>query len=333
VRAAALIAAAVAAFALPGCAEPGVTCAPGTVAVDGACVLDDEAIAVHCGAGTRYDPPTASCVGDPALGECYGGEIVDDGDARTCVCGANARASCSSGPPCAAPPAGVVRVCGHLLDLETSEQLIDLDDGEPPDPEGPCALALAAYDAADFASDPDAAEPLDTLAWLDRCGRFRIDLPLPPSGFLAIAARDPSAETRAPSAITLPATSRVVGVRLPVAALATLELWAASLELDGPGLDERGAAVVRLLHQGAFVAGATLPGAPYYFADTDPYLLTTLDPARTETGPTGAALELDGEPTSAPPSGGLPDGCTWPDTLRYFIADVVHHTEIQSVCQ
>lgn len=239
-------------------------------------------------------------------------------------------ASCAVELSCPPPTANRMTVCGRLWDLEDeatiSASTTNVCAG--PSPSGPCAIAVRYYDALDWAQNPDTAQDLIAgSTYLDHCGRFRaIDLNTPTFGFLAIVTEDatgaPDALRR--TAITLPAAEArpATELRAYVTRNTTDAAWSAALGLTGMTLGQRGAYVPIFLHGDVPVQGVRvtrdnnqIPADDAYFSDPG-VTRSTVDPARTSTGPNGSAIvQSTPAPIQFSGTGGEPAGCEWPQTL------------------
>lgn len=77
---------ALAAVALSACEQRAERCGPGTIEMDGVCLVAGSPEAV-CGTGTRLDPAAGVCVPDLAPIECTGGTACTNGDGVDyCTC-------------------------------------------------------------------------------------------------------------------------------------------------------------------------------------------------------------------------------------------------------
>jgi hypothetical protein len=264
-------------------------------------------------------------------------------------------AQCQEPLPCAAAPAGRMRICGALFDIETSGQIAAAD----PQPQrcaavtgdGPCSLQVKLYDALGFANNPETAQPLATdedeagVAFLDDCGRFHATISLSgaPSGFVAIAVTDAdasAADSWGHAWVALPTVSRISGQKVYAVRHSTDAQWTSTAGLADESFATRGAFLPIFLHDGERVAGVQVrregtadPSNAYYFSDDDPAVIRTVDPAQDATGANGAALFVRRGLVNFDGIGGEPDGCAWPSALAGVVAGVVHIQEREAVCE
>lgn len=283
----------------------------------------------------------------------YAGSDGDDGvDAALVPWDFDAQISYDAGPPvhdcaiarpCPSASPGRVSVCGHLVDVETDEQLraefpayaVCGSGSEATD--GACQLAITFYDALDFAGNPTGATPLGVSEFLlDDCGRFIAhDVQRPSLGFLGIAVDDASGapDDHRLTGVAFPVSSGQVLANTKVYGLATTTdaAWTAQAGLGGSTFNDRGAVLTLFTDStGGPVSGVQVrsngsvrPADDYYFGDATPRTRTTVDADLTATGPNGASLLLNSALVEHSGTGGEPSGCSWSSSLAASIAGVV----------
>lgn len=319
-------------LASAGC--EGVECGPGTIERDGACVAADETVgAAKCGNGTTLVGDTCTPAREPTV--CGPGTVREpDTQNGVVVCRpeGGGGGGCGAAVTCPAPASGKQTICGQLYDLETNERFEAAGAlgarCEPGATTGPCALAIRAFDAVQFAMNPTMAMPLAVgESYLDDCGRYRLaDITVPTGPFIGLGIDDAAPAMAGPLGIT-----NVVGLataRAPdtavkdfeafIASKATTDAWTAS---GGPPLS--GGIYAMLFRERrtgtALSAGvtATVNGAPvaaasdHYFAGCSS-LRTSIDAAANATGGNGTALVTGATLGNAySGAGGLPAECRY----------------------
>ncbi len=234
-------------------------------------------------------------------------------------------AGCDGTLLCQSPVAGKVSMCGQLVDLAANQLLRDpgatgtLCDPMNPTTDGPCTVAINAYDSLEFAIDPAVATPLNAgRIQVDDCGRFRMEsIDYPSNGsFITLAVNNNPLATADPwirSAQTLPITPDVLlsGLRKYVVDKATDQSWTdtAGNPFAFSTFSQRGAHAAIFLtgepsyssdpaqtdHQRA--AGVQVSDATtFYMSDADPNSATTVDVSQQRTGANGIALIVDLDP-------------------------------------
>ncbi len=294
---------------LTGCKN--VDCGAGTIERNGACAPADETIgAAACGSNTML-------VGDQCLPTftptvCDPATTQEDVDPTTGVvtCIGTGGGGCSAPQACPAPMPGTQTICGQLYDLATGVAFQDSGATgaacTTATPTGPCSLAIQAYDAIAFATDPTTATPLTVGGVdIDDCGRYRVRDITPPSGpFIGLgiddsapAALGPTGTTNAVGVATLTAANTATkGFEAWIVTQATTDMWTAT---GGPTVTTTGvfAAIYRAASTGtATQAGVTFtrnnvaePTDTFYFAAGDAMRLA-VDPTAMMTGANGTAL-------------------------------------------
>jgi hypothetical protein len=301
-----------------------------------------------CGPGTELDPGGFCVATAPAI-TCEPSRSPRVNEVGDWYCGPFGPGAC--GPPCPPPEPGNVAVCGRFVEAETAEP-IDSDDatGESCDPEnpssgGPCALSVTFHSALQYAADPSSAPAIVPASMrVTDCGWFAAELEEPELGFLAVVV-DRNAEladTRVPTVHVLPAPqgSRLNGLIMYSVRRATDAAWTATAgdPFGGQTFADRGAVLATYLHAGAPVAGVQVvadgeqPQSDFYFADTDPWTRTTVDPALDATGVNGSALLVDSPFVDHSGGGGEPPGCYWPESLATGIAGTIMVQRFEAEC-
>jgi hypothetical protein len=195
---------------------------------------------------------------------------------------------------------------------------------------GPCSLAIAAYDAIAFGTNPGTATPLVTGGVdIDDCGRYRVkDIPDPPGQFIGLGIDDASGMGPGGTTVT-------VGVATPndpgnatkdfeafIVNMSTTSKWTAS---GGPTLATGFYAPVFRQHKAMGDLFAPAPGVMFthstgtasaqYFLPAE---LThmTVDPPATVTGANGTALVIGAKVADSlaySGTGGITDtvNCKW----------------------
>ena len=313
------------------------TCAPGTIESNNACVAADVTtnnaacgpftvlqgdLCVPMFPPTVCDPGTTSESPDPTTG------VV------TCV-GTGASAGCTGAFACPAPDATHQTACGQIYDIETGMPF-----AKPgatgalctigSEATGPCALGIQTFDAVAFASDPAHTLPIANGGLeIDDCGRFRVKNITQPSGpFIALGLDDAVPANAGPAGVT-----NTVGIAFPKAmgmATPNLEQFVARASLTDGWTSSGGPTIASGIYMPIFRAhpasvvstdnqagvtvtktGSTIPNDDFYFGSAAT-TRTTIDPAATATGPTGAALVTNGSLSGLYSGlGGLGANCAW----------------------
>lgn len=250
--------------------------------------------------------------------------------------------------PCPEPAAGHNSLCGRIRRVDTGEPL-EVDGGgigvsctSIPEAErtGPCLLSLELYDALAFAQNPTGATPLgsDEVSVYD-CGYYSAaNVPTPALGFLAVAADDQNddggiwelSSTSRPVA----AEERLVGLDVFVVLESVDEAWTVTAGNPwGAGtFAEKGVLLAVYSHGEQRSQGVQITRDPagvvaaddYYFDDTSPSLLTSVNPGQSATGPNGGGLIVNSPLVDHSGQGGaLPTGCQWPKMLGKSVPGVV----------
>lgn len=300
-----------------------------------------------------------SC-GDSSCGDSSCNDTSDAGvqvteDAGLCGALANTPA-CDGTFLCNAPVSGKVSVCGQLIDVASNTYVraaaanAALCDPNNPTSDGPCSLTLSVYDAVDFSTNPDTATPLSANRMeIDNCGRFRaesVDFPTQ-APFVAISVRGAAGvDTWADAAAIMEVTPNLLDRDLRLYSLerSADATWTttAGAPFSGNSFVDRGVYVPlfmsgepdydyscptmskpkRVAGVTVTVAGEPASDSAYYFSDSDPNVLSTIDIDQTATGPNGAALVVDSDLVMTSGSGGEPAGCVWPSNLGVSIPGV-----------
>jgi len=319
---------------LAGAGCQSVDCGDGTVERDGRCEPADQTVGTAtCGPFTVLQGDTCVPMFPPT--ECDPATTIADLDPTTGVttCIGTGGGGCSAPFPCPAPSAGKQTICGQLYDFETSALFRTADaSGErcpaTPTADGPCALGIVAYDAIEFASNPQTAEPLEMgELYIDDCGRYRLsDITPGASPFIGLGIDDALPANRGPGGLTNAvgvATSRAPDTATRdlegfIVAPSTTAKWASS---GGPSIATGYFAMVfRAMRTGTMnQSGVTalrmttpIPDDDFYF-DADETTRETIDGAATSTGANGTALVTDAALADGAytGTGGLPAECRW----------------------
>ena len=323
---------------LTGCAS--VVCGPGTIQREGTCEPADETVGSGaCGPGTtlegdscvptiQCDPSTTMPVVDPTTGQ------------TTCVAIGN---DCSAPIACPPPTPGNQTLCGQLYDLDDQTPFaVAGAKGDPCMPgatSGPCAIAIEAFDAAAFVSDPTNTPPLATGGVeIDDCGRFRLDSVQVPatSPLIGLGFDDADMTARGPAGLTNSIGIAVAkdsgvatqGIEGYIAASTTTDAWAAS---GGPTIDQGIYADIFRAHLTGLdpQAGVTvLKGAgtihpnDFYFAANDT-TRETIDTTSQMTGANGTALLIGQNGLGYNGMGGLQTDCVWTNEFAASVPNIV----------
>jgi hypothetical protein len=319
-----------------------INCGTGTIERNGTCQpADDQPGSAQCGAGTELG----------AGGKCVPTEVVVcdlastreqvDPDTGVITCIGTGGTSCDTELPCPAPAAGKNTLCGRLYDAQTDEPIAATSaTGTPCNPTaptatGPCSLKLQFFDALDFSTAPTTSTPLTVrMLTVDDCGRYAaLDVAESGSTFTGIAVDDATGTgdrykltgVALSDAEANPARKfRAYGTRNE-----TDTAWSTTAALGGASFASRGVIMTAFRYHDAPVAGVMVRrdgqvvGADdYYFSDPG-ITRSTVDPARTTTGPNGSSLLINSGLISHDGAGATPSGCQWPSNLAAAILNVV----------
>ena len=327
------------AAAAPGC--DNVACGDGTIEHNGTCQPADETTGTAmCGSGTvlegnvcvptiQCDPSTTTPVVDPITGvtTCKG---VTGGGCAMC--------------PAPSKSDGTLQtVCGQIYDFATNMPFVatgatgsKCTTGAT---DGPCAIAITAYDAVAFATNPATATPLAVgSACIDDMGRFAIaDIASPAGPQIGLGIDDINAANMGP-----PGVSNAVGIAVSKSgigmAISGVEDWIVTeatttswQTTGGPSIAGGIFAAVYRAHcidsgctgdplanqAGATItkSGTPVPGSDSYFQAADA-TRTTIDGAATATGANGTGLYVGAAIGDGPiygGTGGITDtvDCQW----------------------
>lgn len=280
---------------------------------------------------------SATSDGAPGLGDA-----TPPADADLITCAGQGPQVCSP-MPCPAAGTGNVRVCGRLVDLETSQPIAVADpsggccDPTAPTIDGPCGVTIR---LAGVQPSP----PQDVR--INDCGYYMVLAPAPPTGYLSLVVDDvgPS-DDYAPAAVSIPSSSGLIRSDLSLYALrrSTDEKWTqtAGDPFGGQTFSEFGVFVQIFLHDngqpGAGVTstanGSPLSSDVYYFSDTDPALRTTVATGQSATGANGTALLVNAPLVNRSGTGGnLMAGCEWSTGISTSMAGYAMVGETGVVC-
>jgi hypothetical protein len=257
--------------------------------------------------------------------------------------------SCDTPITCSAPIVGESCVSGQLYNLETGEVVRAAsptgDSCTQVTVDGPCSIEVAAYDALPFYQNPSSTPPLPATIVVDDCGFYRVsEFPTPALGFLAISSDDASPnDSLVQSAVSMGIPPGVLydGIRLYVVEAATDQGWTTSAgdPFTGPTFSDEGVFAGIFLNGGTPAQGTALTRSPggvvppddYYFEDTNPYVISTVDSLLDSTGANGAGLMVNSGLVDHSGQGGEMPGCDWPFHLGKSIPGVVVVQEFHSI--
>lgn len=325
-----------------GCSQ--LVCGDGTVERDGACrPADEQPGSATCGLGTQLGPGGTCVPTDPTVCDPDTTEEQLDPDTGVITCVGTTTDPCTPELPCPTPATGKLTLCGRLYDTETDEAIRAAGatgvacNPAAPTADGPCSLKLQFYDALLFQQAPTTTPPLPAASvTVDDCGRYVArDVATTSFGFVGAAVDDAQgvADTHlltgvaTGDAMAVPAR----GFRAYATRRTTNMLWSTPANLGGSNTFASLGVLVMIFRHGLEpVAGVTIqqngnpvPATDYYFSDAG-RARTTLDLARTTTGPNGTGLFLDAPaPVPFTGTGGEPAGCRWPTALAATIPGVV----------
>jgi hypothetical protein len=210
-----------------------VKCGLGFMVKAGQCVPDKDWVQNYCGANTKYDDRTSTCVGT-------GTGPVAACTAAAFKCGAPAGNSvCISGQAFSGPSMLVNGTKAPTIKLKTDN------------------LAVNVYDPIAFVSDPVNTKPLASATTIDDDGCFivsKVDIPF--AGFFAVAVEDVGAtKNYARSSVGLAATynTNIENTPIPTFDKKTIDVW--SVEVGGDPLDTAGSLILQYSTTAKAVAG------------------------------------------------------------------------------
>lgn len=257
------------------------------------------------------------------------------------------------------PEPGRMSVTGRVYDLETGLPVSiatpngDTCDLDNPTTSGPCSLRFALYDALAFANNPTGTPPIafDSVhdsgyGALRDDGTFVAENIVPPQlGFLAIAVFDTGAsDPWRMSWVAMPAQhgQLTTGVKLRALRTSTEQTWmnTADYPFGTATFSEVGVYLATFVDQNGLPvsgvkvtnAGAIEADKDYYFADTNPWTHTVIDPAQDATGANGSVLMVD---VALSPKGGQesePAGCDWPEDLGAAVPGTIMGQHRPAIC-
>jgi hypothetical protein len=258
--------------------------------------------------------------------------------------------ACAAGLACGAQDADEICLAGRLFDFATSRPVTTTPSSEATcttvGQGGPCALAIRAFDALAFLSNPGGATPLTTgESLVDACGRFRLSGVADPSlGFALLAVDDASgaANDHVVSAVARPVAGgdEVEGLTLDAIGIGVDADWTtdAGAPFGADTFASRGAVALVFLHGGEPVAGVTAraqgaadAGADFYFSDPSAGSRVEVDAGAAATGANGTALVADNDLVERDGVGGLAAGCVWESALAGGAAGVVLVQRLRAV--
>jgi hypothetical protein len=326
---------------LSGCNQ--IVCPPGTIERDGTCGPPMTAVDPGvCGPYTELQGDRCVPTFPPTVCEDGTTEAVIDPETGVTTCkGIGGLLPCGVPIACGTPTGSTKQtICGQLYNFEDGTRFEAAGamglpcDRQMPATSGPCALAMYAYDALAFASNPMTAQALPVrTTYLDECGRYKL-VDIETSGtqlYLGIGVDD-AGQPFAPTGVTVTSAVAVPRVAMTVTnnveafivKSSTTQAWENS---GGPPLSGGIYAPVFRAHRAGVPmpfenesgvtitkSGATIPTNDFYFkaAATD---RTMIDTAATSTGANGTVLvtnaSVDADGLSYNGQGGLGPGCRW----------------------
>lgn len=333
-------------------------CGDGTIERDGRCEPSSlTTSAGTCGPftelqGDRCVPQFPPTVCDPSTTM-----PSEDPETGVTTCIGTGGGGCNAPFACPTPTeANRLTICGQLYDFETNAKLQGTDasgaacDPAMPATSGPCALAMNAFDAVSFATNPATASPLPNEGiYIDDCGRYRftnIDTngtsPFIGLGIDDAGMQNGPAGTTVTVGVATPKTSPVVrDFEAYTVKAATVQGWTTSGGTGAPSLAEGfyvasyrrhklAAGVDRHARQdGVQFAKSDAPltdlGEDWYFTASSVDHMT-LDPALGVTGMSGTVLVENrsvAEGAAFGGIGGLGTGCEWEPHVAANIPGVV----------
>jgi hypothetical protein len=324
--------------ALLASCQPTVECGPGTIERGGVCEPADLVVSgATCGPFTRLEggvcvpelPPTRC---DPASTQ----QETGADNVITCI-------GTGSGFACPDPQAGKQTICGQLHDLATGQPFADPGAEcarcTGPSDSGPCSLGIVAYDALEFGTNPQGAQPLAVdEVYVDDCGRFKLEnITLPTGPFIGLGIDDaqqgPQGTTNAVGVATLKTPGLATkDIEAFVVDAATTTAWTQS---GGPSLAGgmfvaifRATSTGQVNQPGVTVTrgGQPIPNDDHYFVMTEAVRMT-IDPQATATGANGTAIiqpasVAEGVVYSAQ-RGPLPPECAWTTSAGVALPGIV----------
>ncbi|HTR50714.1 MAG TPA: hypothetical protein VMJ10_08410 [Kofleriaceae bacterium] len=329
-------------LAASGC--DNVACGEGTIERNGKCDPADVTTgAAMCGSGTVLEGntcvPTIEC--DPNTTT----PVVNPTTGVTTCTGITGASGCSTCPKPSKSDGTLQSVCGQIYDFANNMPFVATGATgakcTTATTDGPCAIAITAYDALAFATDPMTATPLSVGSMcIDDMGRFALgDIASPSSPEMGIGIDDIAGADMGPPGVT-----NAVGIAVPKnaagvgAAISGIEDWIVSSATTTSWQTSGGpsiaggifAAVFRAHCVGTGCTGdpfanqagvmITKSGSPvagaYYFQAADT-TRSTIDGTATVTGANGTGLLLGAALVDGPiygGTGGITDpNCEWGD--------------------
>lgn len=326
----------------------GIDCGPGTIERNGTCApADENPDPSSCGPFTHLVGET--CVPDNPPTECGMNTMaVTDPETGIVTCvGTGGGTDCATPLPCPNPTGSTKQtICGQIYDFENMTKFAGTGaaqcDATTPTASGPCALALSAYDALNFASNPATATPLAVGSkYIDNCGRFKLEnvetsgtgpyigigvddaVGMGPTGISVTAAvatgklamgvtNNVEAFIVKPSTAQMWGTTSGGGVSLQTGVFATL-FRKHKLPLVNASFDPFEPQSGVVIQRGSPALDVPSTNAFYFGANVVDH--TTIDPAATATGVNGTGLVNDAnvmrDSLSYLGKNGLGTGCRW----------------------
>jgi len=223
-------------------------------------------------------------------------------------------------PNCTWPSGTNVTICGSVRDVATSGVLPD-----------PYQIEVQYYDALDLANDPTAAVRLYPVStFLGYLGDFAdLDVPLPPSGILAIVVDDSPTTgldryRRTVTSMQVSAGSFVEFAVAHVLRADTDLQWTQEIGLTAPPTIVDDGAILQCFEAGpaqpATGVSATEAGAPdaddtIYFSDSGQQTRQQLNPILTATGANGCVIDRASALVEHSGVSGAPGDCWWESKL------------------
>ncbi|MGN6104929.1 MAG: hypothetical protein ACTHU0_07490 [Kofleriaceae bacterium] len=315
-----------------GCSH--VDCGEGTIERNGTCVPADEVVgAAMCGPFTEQVGNVCVPQFPPTVCDDATTEANPDPSTGVITCIGTGGGGCSAPLACTAPAAGKQTICGQLYDFETGGAFAASGASgtrcTSTTTTGPCSLAIRAFDAIAFATNPQTAVPLDVGdVYVDDCGRYRLtDVTVPSGPFVGLGIDDADASRMGPTG-----TTNTIGIATPkspgnptpgieafVAPKSTTDKWAAS---GGPPISGGIYAMVFRANSTGSAnnagvtmtrAGSPVPANDYYFLAAQT-TRADVDPDATATGANGTALITNAsinDSLAYSGTGGLPATCRY----------------------
>ena len=323
-----------------GCSD--VQCGDGTIEKNGTCEPADETTGTAmCGSGTVLEGnvcvPTIMCDPNTTM------PVVNPSTGVTTCVAISGSSGCSTCPKPSKSDGTLQTVCGQIYDFATNMPFVAASatgakctTGAT---DGPCAIAITAYDAIAFATNPATATPLGVgSSCIDDMGRFAIaDIASPSGPEIGLGIDDIAGANMGPPGVT-----NAVGIAVPKSgigmAISGVEDWIVSEATTTSWQTTGGPSIAGGIFAAVFRAhcvgsgctgdplanqagvtitksGSPVTGSDYYFQAADT-TRTTIDGTATATGANGTGLFVGASIGDGPiyaGSGGITDtvDCQW----------------------